>query len=158
MNKNLIIIVCLGIALQLSGCSSNQPQSTAPVEESSVPGAEQPNVVQPELPTPPVTPPTVTPQAQGPAPVLAKNAIASLTTQSRAQYQAKNYQAAIAIAERGLRIDRRAPELYLVLAQSYVQLANTQLAQQFVQQGIRYAQAGSEVAQKLAKIKDSLPR
>jgi tetratricopeptide (TPR) repeat protein len=156
VKKNLVIIVCLGVALQLGGCSSNQPQSSAPVEESSVPAGEPPIVVQPQTPSVPVAPPTVTPQ--GPAPVLAKNAIASLAAQSRAQYQAKNYQAAIAIAERGLRIDRRAPELYLVLAQSYVQLANTQLAQQFVQQGMRYAQAGSEVAQKLTKIRDSLPR
>ncbi len=155
MKKNLVFIICFGLTLQLVGCSSNAPQSSAPVVESPIP-AEPPLVVDPETPSVPVAPSSARPQPQ-PAPVLAKNAIASLAAQSRAQYQAKNYQAAIATAERGLRIDRRAPELYLVLAQSYMQLANTPLAQQFVQQGIRYAQAGSDVAQKLLKIKDSLP-
>ena len=154
--KKLILIACLGVTLQLVGCSSTpQPESTAPVVES--PASGEPAVIDPEIPSVHVAPPTVRPQVQAPAPELAKNAIASLAAQSRSQYQAKNYQAAIATAERGLRIDRRAPELYLVLAQSYVQLANTQLAQQFVQQGIRYAQAGSEVAQKLVKIRDALP-
>lgn len=154
VKKNLVLIVCFAAVLQLMSCSSNQP--SAPVVESPLP-VEPPVDINTEVPSIPVAPSTVRPQPQAPA-ALAKNAIASLTAQSRAQYQAKNYQAAIAIAERGLRIDRRAPELYLVLAQSYVQLANTQLAQQFVQQGMRYAQAGSEVAQKLSKIKDSLSR
>jgi tetratricopeptide (TPR) repeat protein len=77
-------------------------------------------------------------------------------SQARAQYQAKQYQAAIAIAERALRIDRRSPDVYLVLAQSYMQLANRQLALQFVQQGIRYAQAGTDLAQTLLQVRDSL--
>jgi hypothetical protein len=46
----------------------------------------------------------------------------------------------------------------LVLAQSYVQLANKQLAMQFAQQGIRYSQAGSELARALAQVRDSVAK
>ena len=59
-------------------------------------------------------------------------------------------------AERGLRIDRRASELYLVLAQSYLQLAMPQQAEQFVQQGLRFAQSGSSVAESLMRVLDIL--
>ena len=96
-----------------------------------------------------------------PAPVVpnaSSNATASLVSQARAQYQARNYQGAVATAERALRIDRRSPEVYLVLAQSYVQLANKQLAMQFAQQGIRYSQAGTDLAKNLAQIRDSLSK
>jgi tetratricopeptide (TPR) repeat protein len=78
--------------------------------------------------------------------------VSSLVLEARAQYQAQAYQAAIATAERGLRIDRQAGELYLLLAQSYVQLALPQQARMFVQQGLRYAQQGSEVAEGLARV------
>jgi hypothetical protein len=37
-------------------------------------------------------------------------------------------------------------------------LANTQVALQFVQQGIRYAQEGTDLAQTLAQIRDSLQK
>ncbi len=157
MKRNFSVIFLLSIVAQLGGCGSNvKPQPSAPVVDSVIP-IEPSIVTTPEVSSAPIVLAPVTPQIQTPAPSPASNAIASLAVQARAQYQAKNYQAAIAIAERGLRIDRRAPELYLLLAQSYFQLANTPLALQFVQQGIRYAQAGSEVAQGLLKIKDALP-
>lgn len=156
MKRNLLLIVMMAVLVQLTGCATKpQQQPTAPVIEKSVP-IEKPEVKAPEKPAVPYTPPAVVPQTKPVAPV--GNAVASLITQARGQYAAKNYQAAIATAERGLRIDRRAPELYLVLAQSYVQLANTQLAKQFVQQGIRYSQAGSEIAQSLISLRDSLAR
>ena len=154
MNK-LLLIVLIGALLQLVGCATNtKPHAQAPVIEKTNP-IVKPEVVQPAKPNETIAAPQVMPQTKPAAPI--GNAVASLAAQARAQYQAKNYQAAVATAERGLRIDRRAPELYLVLAQSYVQLANVQLAQQFVQQGIRYAQAGTDVAQNLLKIRDALP-
>lgn len=157
MKRNFILVGFIFIAMQLVGCAGNvKPESSAPVVDSTAP-AETPVAVEPEVPVVPEPQPVVQqPKVYTPPPTT--NAIASLATQARAQYQAKNYQGAVATAERGLRIDRRAPELYLILAQSYVQLANIQLAQQFVQQGIRYAQMGTEVAQSLAKVKDSLPK
>ena len=152
--------LCAGLIFiftQLVGCATHsRTESAPPVIEKSEPVT--PEVKEPEKPVEPVAPPPVVPQTQAPAPVATSNATASLVGQARAQYQAKNYQAAIATAERALRIDRRSPEVYLVLAQSYVQLANTQLAMQFAQQGIRYSQAGTELAKTLAQVRDSLQK
>lgn len=156
MKRNLLVIVLLAAIVQLSGCATTgEQESSVPVIDKSVP-AEKTDVILPEKPPIPAEPPAPAPQARTVAPV--GNAVVSLAAQARAQYAAKNYQSAVATAERGLRIDRRAPELYLILAQSYVQLANTQLAQQFVQQGIRYSQAGTEIAQSLLSLRDSLAK
>ena len=158
MSKKILLVLIIGLSLQLVGCGSNvKPQSPAPVVERPTAPVLKPEVVTPVKPQEPSTPPQAVSQTQ-PQPVLAtSNAVASLLSQARVQYQAKNYALAVATAERALKIDRRSPEVYLVLAQSYVQLANTQLAQQFVQQGIRYSQAGSDVAQSLLKLRDALP-
>jgi tetratricopeptide (TPR) repeat protein len=155
VKKNLLLLGVIVVFTQLVGCASHEIlQSTPPVIEKSEP--TPPAVKQPEKPVEPVGPPQIVPQTKAPIPMASSNATASLVSQARSQYQAKNYQAAIATAERALRIDRRSPEVYLVLAQSYMQLANTQLAMQFVQQGIRYSQAGTELAQALMQVRDSL--
>jgi Flp pilus assembly protein TadD len=78
----------------------------------------------------------------------------SLARQARNQYLAQDYQGAIATAERGLRIERRAADLYLVLAQSYVQLDQPQKAEMFVQQGLRFAPQGSDVASGLLRVRE----
>lgn len=156
MKRHLLRIALLAMVCQLLACATTREQEQpAPVIDQSTP-VEKTEVKPPEKPPAPVTPPAATPQTRAVAPV--GNAVVSLASQARAQYAAKNYQGAVATAERGLRIDRRAPELYLILAQSYVQLANTQLAQQFIQQGIRYSQAGTDVAQSLLTLRDSLPK
>lgn len=158
VNKNLLLLGAIFMLTQLVGCASHvTTQSAPPVIEKSEP-ATPPVVKPPEKPVEPVTPPQAVPQTQAPTPVASSNATASLVSQARAQYQAKNYTAAVATAERALRIDRRSPEVYLVLAQSYIQLANTQLAMQFVQQGIRYSQAGTELAEALKQVRDSLQK
>ena len=153
VKKNLWLVAFIACALQLVGCATQGPTETAPpVVEKSEP------VVKPDInktePAPVVTPPAIVLPPKPSAPL--SNAVASLLKQARGQYAAKNYQGAVATAERGLRIDRRAPELYLLLAQSYVQLANIKLAQQFIQQGIRYSQAGSDIAQSLVSLRDSI--
>lgn len=90
-----------------------------------------------------------------PAPVV-NPAILSLSRQARGQYLAQDYQGAIATAERGLRIERRAADLYLILAQSYVQLGLPQKAEMFVQQGLRFAPQGSEVASGLLRVRETI--
>ncbi len=80
------------------------------------------------------------------APKPLGNAVGSLITQAQNQYQQGNYQGAIATAERGLRIDRRTPELYLILAKSYLQLGQTDQSAQFANQGLRYSTSGSNEA------------
>jgi tetratricopeptide (TPR) repeat protein len=155
--KVLFLGGLLFVVSNLVGCASNvKPEITPVVIEKSTP-TPAPEVKQPVKLVEPVIPEAV-PQTRAPIPVASSNATASLVSQARAQYQAKNYQGAIAIAERALRIDRRAPDVYLILAQSYMQLANTQVALQFVQQGIRYAQAGTDLAQTLMQVRDSLQK
>lgn len=154
-------VLCLGgllfVVLNLVGCASNvKPEVTPVVIEKSAP-VSVPEVKEPVKPVEPVIP-EVVPQTRAPIPVASSNATASLVSQARAQYQAKNYQGAIATAERALRIDRRSPDVYLILAQSYMQLANTQAALQFAQQGIRFAQAGTDLAQTLLQVRDSLQK
>jgi len=158
VKQYVMIPVAIFMFTQLVGCATQtQTKTTAPVVQKSDP-VPVPVVKQPEKPVEPIVPPVVVPQTQAPVPSIASNATASLVAQARAQYQAKNYQGAIATAERALRIDRRSAEVYLILAQSYVQLANKQLAMQFVQQGIRYSQAGTELAQALMQVRDSIQR
>ncbi|MEX1032511.1 MAG: hypothetical protein WDZ30_04075 [Cellvibrionaceae bacterium] len=82
------------------------------------------------------TPPVARPQP--PAPVPAVHALSRMLEECRAQVEAQQWQAAIASAERGLRIDRREPELYLLLAKSYWGLADLDRARQFARQGLRY--------------------
>jgi tetratricopeptide (TPR) repeat protein len=159
VKKIFLFTSLLFVAAQLVGCAGNvRPQDELPTVNDS--GAvPRPEDQLPEKPAEPVIPPPVAPRVPTPVvPNASSNATASLVSQARAQYQAKNYQGAVATAERALRIDRRSPEVYLVLAQSYVQLANKQLAMQFAQQGIRYSQAGTDLAKNLAQIRDSLSK
>ncbi|WP_111641060.1 hypothetical protein [Marinimicrobium alkaliphilum] len=81
-------------------------------------------------------------------------AVSGLSHQAREHYQQGNYSAAIAAAERGLRINRRTPELYLVLAQSYFQMAQHQQADQFAQQGLRYSEPGSVLSEALQAMRE----
>ena len=157
LKKILLASGLLFIVVNLVGCAGNvKPEVTPAVIEKSV-LVPPPEVKAPVQPVAPVIP-EATPQTRVQIPAASSNATASLVSQARAQYQTKNYQGAIAIAERALRIDRRAPDVYLILAQSYMQLANTQVALQFVQQGIRYAQAGTDLAQTLIQVRDSLQK
>ncbi len=107
-------------------------------------------------PTPAYTPaPAVAepaPAAQAPVAPVLNAAVASLLAQARNQYQQGNYLEAIASAERGLRIDRRVADLYLVVAQSYVQLDQPHKAKMFVQQGLRYAPQGGDTAAGLQRV------
>lgn len=148
---NLLTRVCVfaGV-LVIVGCatSTHQPQTPAPVisKPTSVVKPGEPAVVQPQ--------PGAVPK---PVPSVALNPAAqSLAKQARQQYLSQDYQGAIATAERGLRIERRAADLYLVLAQSYVQLALPEKAKMFVQQGLRFAAPGSDVAQGLARVQEMM--
>jgi len=149
MKRNCVVIAVL--SMMMFGCVNqpypqSQPQGSAPVIEKTPTS---------EVSQPPVSV-TPTPEVVTPVVPVTNTAVESLVKQARAQYLAHDYQNAIATAERGLRIDRRAADLYLVLAQSYVQLALPQKATVFVQQGLRYAQQGSEAAQGLMRVQDIL--
>jgi len=79
-----------------------------------------------ELPTV-VTPPT-------------SRAMERLIVEAQSQLSSGDLQSAIATAERGLRIDRREPQLYYILAKSYYGLDDDYRARQFAEQGLRYVQ------------------
>lgn len=146
---NLLTRACvLAGVFVIVGCSTHSQPTQNPAPVTSKPtGAVTPNqpaVVQPQ--------PGAVPK---PVPTVALNPAAqSLAKQARQQYLAQDYQGAIATAERGLRIERRAADLYLVLAQSYVQLALPDKAKMFVQQGLRFAAPGSDTAQGLARVQE----
>lgn len=151
--RKLLWVTLFSIFSLLTACATNtQPVTEAdeveieqeqPQEESVDTGA--PRAVQPVKPT----------ETSRPQPVVSI-ATDSLAAMARQQYQAGQYQSAIATAERGLRIDRRAAGLYLVLAQSYMQLQMPQQAKNFVLQGLRYAAQGSDVEKSLLRIKNYL--
>lgn len=147
MKSVRLLLICLPVVLV--GCVSTAPYHLPPVEESSLPGKELPRTETP-LPDEETAPTEQPPATVAPQP---SSAVTSLINQARGQYNARNYQVAIATAERGLRIDRRSPELYLILAQSYLQLAMPQQAEQFTQQGLRYAPSGSGIAEALLRVK-----
>jgi len=143
MGGLLLLSLLTACATQTSIEPVMEDPETSPVEETSsmeMPqAAEVPNAV-----------PTV---KQPAAVTIATDSLASV---ARAQYQAGQYQSAIATAERGLRIDRRAASLYLLLAQSYMQLAMPQKAINFVQQGLRYAIPESDTEFGLLRLKNIL--
>lgn len=145
-NKNIGIIFLISL---LAACAG-------PVVQDDLPPVEEPGEEIEGVEPPDQTQQVPTEEPVGTVQPSTSNAVQSLTNQARAQYLAHDYQGAIATAERGLRIDRRSPDLYLVLAQSYVQLAMPQRAEQFAQQGLRYSQAGSQVAEALQRVREIL--
>ena len=80
-----------------------------------------------------------TPPPEEPPQASSTAAVVALIDQARQTYERGQYQTSIAQAERGLRIDRREAEFYLLLAQSYQRLGQDDRARQFARQGLRYA-------------------
>lgn len=132
--KNLFPCFLAGLLLILAGCSTYAPLDGGP-------GAD---VDDEALPPPDVAPPPV-------------RAVDRLVAEARGQYDNGDLDGAIATAERGLRIDRREPRLYYLLAQSYRARSDDYRARQFAQQGLRYADGGSEVAGQLTGLLETLP-
>lgn len=151
MIKLLIRICVLAGMFVIAGCSTytQQPQDLPPV-------VNKPGVIEPNQPVILKPQPGSVPNAPAPAAPALNPAALSLAKQARQQYQALDYQGAIATAERGLRIERRSAELYLVLAQSYIQLALPEKAKMFVQQGLRFAPLGSDAEMGLLRVKGLL--
>lgn len=143
----------------VSGCASQMGSNGgAPVEDSGtsvrVPGMEAPAPEQPRRDDTDtgssdadseqrnnsgwrVVEPVEEPEAAVPA--RRNSAVDSLLAQGRSEYRNGDYSRAIASAERALRIDRRNPAVYLLLAENYQRLGNRDQAQQFAQQGLRYS-------------------
>ena len=69
----------------------------------------------------------------------ASRAVSDLLIGAQREYERGDWQAAIAVAERALRVDRRQPGIYLLIAKSYRALDELEQARRFVEQGLRYA-------------------
>ncbi len=75
--------------------------------------------------------------------------IDKLVSQADRQVVAADYKKAINTAERGLRINRKEPRLYLALAKAYRGLQNPRQSSYFAKQGLRYAKKGDNVFRQL---------
>ena len=75
--------------------------------------------------------------------------VEQLILQANMALDKNQYEQAISLAERGLRVDRREPRFYLVLAEAYDLLNKAQQANFFAQQGLRYTGKSDEISLKL---------
>ncbi len=135
MTKRLLLLWPL--LLLLSACTGPllQPPAEGGRSESKVPTADQESDSTPER---------------------GSSAVSSLIQAARKAYQNGDYSGAIASSERGLRIDRREPELYLLLAQSYLALARPAQAEQFARQGLRHSGSDTLVSRTLQNLLSGL--
>ncbi len=78
-----------------------------------------------------------------------KASVSSLLGRIEASYSRGQWPLAIAEAERGLRMARRKPELYLWLARSHWRLGHVEEARHFTQLGLRYTEVDSAVERRL---------
>lgn len=108
----------LALALWLAGCASQSPPQ---------PPAQQP-----------ANAPRVQPPVTEPAPVSRPTA-RDYTQRARAALEQGDFDAAIATAERGLRVNRYQAELYGILAQAYSLQGLHEQAINFARLGLRYA-------------------
>ncbi|WP_144062424.1 tetratricopeptide repeat protein [Simiduia agarivorans] len=95
----------------------------------------------PEPALPPETEPAAEPAPVAPAPAKAptQNAVTAYARSADAAFQQGDYRRAISLAERGLRSNRYAADLYLLLAQAYDALGNRDQARNFARLGLRYS-------------------
>lgn len=118
----LLVPVCL--ALICHGCgtlpAAERPAAPAPAESDR---AAPPPV--------PIVPGRAEPAAESPA-------LRGVIEECWAHIDAARWGEAIVSAERGLRIERRSAELYLVLARAYSAVENFDQARAFARQGLRY--------------------
>lgn len=136
-------IAALAGLLLLVGCAGSPyapegERSSIPVEELPEPETSEPAEVQrpePEVETP-----------------RTPSAVDTLLNSARRQYDAGQYEAAIATAERALRMERGNAEIYLVIGHSYLALLQTEMAGQFARQGLAFAAAGSSVRRQLQSL------
>lgn len=73
----------------------------------------------------------------------------TLAQQADNQLEEGNFDRAIDLAEKGLRIDRKDPRFYLVLASAYHQLNDKSQSASFAKQGLRYVNQNSGAYQQL---------
>jgi Flp pilus assembly protein TadD len=99
------------------------------------------------------TSPVVSVQPVSPETIRPSSPLQQKILQSAQQkIAAKDSEGAIVLAEKGLRIDRKDPQFYIVLARAYKQLGDKQQSSYFARQGLRYVRKGSAEYQTLKRL------
>ncbi len=151
MNNHLTskVLYLFFIGVILSACSSTGgPVVIRDSQESSFP-TPTPTVEErtDENPQVVIAQPVVPDRQQKTLPLVEK-----LVAQANQQIANRNYDQAINLSERGLRINRKESRLYLALAKAYRGLSNKQQSVYFAKQGLRYAPKDSDVFTQLKRM------
>lgn len=125
-----------GTASEMSNESPSSPQAGARASTQKPEGS--PAASRPAQPPQQPVPIRQRESRRGALPSAAQSLLAAASN----SFKAGDYSAAIASAERGLRIARTSPELLLVLARSYEQQGDYAQARVFAERGMRYLSAG----------------
>ena len=137
------------LVLALSGCSTYQQPAVIEESEGSVdPGSAEVLI---EEQTGPPEPPQILGQAADIPQRPVNSAVEDLLRSGEELYDARDYDAAIAIAERALRIDRLNPRIYLLIAKSYWAKGAYGEASQTARQGLQYSAERSTVRGELER-------
>lgn len=145
----------LALIVVVTGCSTLQPasypQQPYPTKYPTDPGSTSPSADIPQMPEqkPPVkNEPDIVPGdtqvAMGTA-----NAVHGLIDDAWDHYNGGEYDRAVAVAERAMRLNRRNPEIYLVMASAHYQRYRNDLARQLVRQGLSFSERGTRVHARL---------
>jgi len=143
---SLLKIVTVSLLFIVAGCSSTS--GPVIIRESSTPAITTKDVGSVDAESRPATAQPVAPnRTKKIIPVVEK-----LISQSNRELINKQYEQAINFAERGLRIDRKEPRLYLVLSKAYKRDGNRQQSIYFAKQGLRYAEKNNSDYQELSAL------
>ena len=138
----LRVLICLCALLSaLTACTSGPV--LAPVRDA--PEKSEPEIPETLIPAIPEEKPQFEPEEpsnlDAPTTQSAPTTVplsSELKKQSEESLQYEQWNQAILLAERGLRIDRKEPFFYWVLARAYQQLFEIQKSIEFARQGLRY--------------------
>lgn len=145
MKALIRIAVGMTLAALLAACAPtyHYPGPTTPPAQPAPPPEPRPQP-QPE-PERRLPPQTIQPDDEADTPPARSSAIDSLLEQGWTQYQSRNYEGALSVAERAQRIDARNPEVYLLMARAKLALYQTAAAEQLARRGLSLSRAGTSV-------------
>lgn len=139
--KKIAVVLLLLIVVACSSTSGPVVirDSTPPVPETKGPGVIED--------TPPAVQPVAPSRSTKLIPVVEK-----LVGQSNLALKNQQYEKAINLAERGLRINRKEARLYWVLSRAYKSEGNRQQSIYFAKQGLRYADRSDDIYRQLSTL------
>ena len=131
-----------------------EPGSLPAPVEGRAPAEEAGQVAQPQ-PAPRQEPSDIRPGDSEVA-MGAISAVDELLEEAWGYHDDGEFERAIAVAERALRMDRRNAEVYLVMASGNYELYRNDRARQLANQGLAYAERGSATYRRLRDLLDRL--